>query len=245
MRRASFLALVLAAVAAGCGNGEAKRITVELSEREGSGRSGTATFVETGEGATRVELELEGEALTVSSAALRPGGCEELRPLEYPLEDIIDRSTTEVPVALETLRRRTYAVTVSPGPTEPAQVSACGELSAAGAEPRVVTVELAEQNDLKQPGQAWLEERDGRTAIGIRVATPPPGPQDAAVHGGTCTDLGNARHELSNVVFGDSFTVLNAPLEELRGQALVVFGVIEFEDGQPLARSAACGAIPG
>lgn len=97
------------------------------------------------------------------------------------------------------------------------------ETTTAAAEAAPVTVDLSEQNGSGQSGTATLEPMSGSmTHVTIELSSPPADPQPAHIHSGTCAELGDVVHPLTNVEGGSSETDVAASLEDLQGSNFAI-----------------------
>ncbi len=86
-----------------------------------------------------------------------------------------------------------------------------------------LTVDLVEQNDSGQSGTATFTTLDdGGTSIVLELTNPPPAPQPAHVHSGSCDDLGDPVVPLTAVEDGRSETETDMSLESLTQGELVI-----------------------
>ena len=105
-----------------------------------------------------------------------------------------------------------------------------------------VTVDLSEQNGPGQSGTATLESMDGgMTHVTIELSSPPADPQPAHIHSGTCAELGDVVHPLTNVEGGSSETDVAASLEDLQAADFAVNVHMSEAD---IGTYVACGDIP-
>jgi len=105
-----------------------------------------------------------------------------------------------------------------------------------------VTVDLSEQNGSGQSGTATLESMDGgMTHVTIELSSPPADPQPAHIHSGTCAELGDVVHPLTNVEGGSSETDVAASLEDLQAADFAVNVHMSEAD---IGTYVACGDIP-
>ena len=82
-----------------------------------------------------------------------------------------------------------------------------------------MTVTLAEENDSGQSGVATLVEDDGVVTVTIAISGFTANtPQPAHIHIGSCPDVGAVKYPLTNVVDGESVTVLETTLAQLRSE---------------------------
>jgi hypothetical protein len=97
------------------------------------------------------------------------------------------------------------------------------ETTTTAAEAAPVTVDLSEQNESGQSGTATLEPMSGgMTHVTIELSSPPADPQPAHIHSGTCAELGDVVHPLTNVEGGSSETDVAASLEDLQGSNFAI-----------------------
>jgi len=134
------LALVVF-VAAGCGgdNGDEGSaagdgsVTVQLSDQNGSGESGTATLTAEGD-KTRVEVDVSNGTSAPQPAHIHEGSCANLNPQpEYPLQNIVNgKSTGTVPASLDDLKNEAYAVNVHKSESDLKAYVSCGDIGGTG-----------------------------------------------------------------------------------------------------------------
>ena len=132
---AATFAVLLAVVAlAGCGSDDDEasgdEVTVELSEFEGSGQSGTATLTASGE-QTSVSISIDGDPVSPSQPAhIHEGTCDELTPEPaYGLPNVADgTSETTVDVSLDTLTSSDYAINLHMSDEDLATYTSCGNI---------------------------------------------------------------------------------------------------------------------
>ncbi len=121
---------------------------------------------------------------------------------------------------------------------EAAEETATVETEAAGGD--AVTIDLAEQSGSGQSGTATLEPADGMVRVTIDLENPPADPQPAHIHSGTCAELGDVVHPLTNVEDGSSETEVAVTLEELQGGE---FAVNVHQSEADIGTYVACGDI--
>jgi hypothetical protein len=112
------------------GGASAKSVNVRLAEQNKSGESGTARLTPEGD-RTRVEISLKGAPKGVAQPAhIHEGRCAKLDPKpKYPLENVVDgKSTSVVPVSIETLEGGQLAINVHKSAEELKTYVACGDI---------------------------------------------------------------------------------------------------------------------
>lgn len=112
-----------------------KSVTVRLAEQNKSGQSGTARLTPMGD-KTRVEISMKGGAKGVAQPAhIHDGTCPKPDPKpKHGLQDVVDgKSTSEVPVSLDTLLKEKVAINVHKSKEELKVYVACGNIRAGGA----------------------------------------------------------------------------------------------------------------
>jgi hypothetical protein len=154
---AAALAVLLACFLAGCGGGSDKgkttstsqtreAVEVELQEQSFSGQAGTATLTPEG-GKTRVDIVLASYAANAQPAHIHKGTCAKLDPTPaYPLNNLVmGKSVTVVPISLDDLLERRYAINVHRSATQLKVYVACGDISKNA--PRVPTITTDEEGE--------------------------------------------------------------------------------------------------
>ena len=105
-----------------------------------------------------------------------------------------------------------------------------------------VTVDLGEQNGSGESGTATLTSDGEQTVVVIELTgAPADTPQPAHIHNGTCAEIGDVVHPLTNVEGGASETTVAAPLADLQAGA---FAVNVHESEEAIQNYVACGEIP-
>jgi hypothetical protein len=143
------LILVLGAaafLAAGCGGGHdngggaaasegggENTVTVQLSEQNGSGESGTATLTAQGD-STQVMVDLSNGTSTPQPAHIHEGSCANLDPQpKYALQNVVDgKSTSTVQASLDDLKSEAYAVNVHKSESDVKTYVSCGDIGGTG-----------------------------------------------------------------------------------------------------------------
>jgi hypothetical protein len=108
----------------------AKSVTVRLAQQNKSKESGTAKLTPEGD-KTKVEISLKGAPKGVSQPAhVHEGSCAKLDPKpKYPLQNVVDgKSTSEVPVSVDTLRGGNLAINVHKSADDSKTYVACGDI---------------------------------------------------------------------------------------------------------------------
>lgn len=122
-----------------------------------------------------------------------------------------------------------------------------------------ITVELSAQNDSGELGKAILTEYEDRLAVDaegalseailsktkvtISLSGAPSGvPQPAHIHVGSCPAPGAIKYPLTSVISGQSETILDVSLEELRDQLPLAVNV--HKSSEEAKVYVACGDIP-
>lgn len=109
------------------------------------------------------------------------------------------------------------------------------------AEQEAVTVELQEQNDSGQSGQATLTPEGEQTRVVLDLENPPSVPQPVHIHEGTCDELDpTPRYPLENLSDGTSETVVDVPLSDLQGADFAINAHASEEDAGTYV---ACGGV--
>ena len=82
-----------------------------------------------------------------------------------------------------------------------------------------LTLNLSEQNDSGQTGTATMVEADGQVTVTLSMlGFPEDTPQPAHIHEGVCPDVGAVSYPLTNLVNGESVTVLDVTLAQLESE---------------------------
>jgi hypothetical protein len=125
-------ALVLVAIAAGCGTGSDRPevdVSVQIPDKNGSGIYGSADVTRMSDTVSKVDVSLSG-ALPEGEvpAYVISGGCSSFEPrVEAELEPVLGgRSSTDVEIPIADITTGSYAVAV--GSTDPMRYVACGDL---------------------------------------------------------------------------------------------------------------------
>lgn len=128
-------------------------------------------------------------------------------------------------------------------------VSGCGgdeeepavSSEATPAEQEPVTVELQEQNDSGQSGQATLTPEGEQTRVTLQLENPPSVPQPVHIHEGTCEELDpTPKYPLENLTDGASETVVDVPLSDLQAGE---FAINAHASEEEVKTYVACGGV--
>ncbi|GEM_PF-732027 len=105
-----------------------------------------------------------------------------------------------------------------------------------------LVVQLVEQNNSGEYGNAVLSEKDGKTMVRVEVKNTPRGvSQPAHIHVGSCIAIGAIKYPLSNVVNGVSETVINVSMKELMEQGALALNV--HKSASQLNQYVSCGNV--
>jgi CHRD domain len=119
---------------------------------------------------------------------------------------------------------------------------AAAPATTAAEEGESVTVDLGEQNGSGESGTATLTSDGEQTVVVIELTgAPADTPQPAHIHSGTCAEIGDVVHPLTNVEGGASETTVAAPLADLQAAA---FAINVHESEEAIQNYVSCGEIP-
>lgn len=130
MYRTALAALLIGFFAVPAYAAKEKPITVNLGAQNNSGETGTATLTPEGH-KTKVVIEMSNApAGVVQPAHIHEGTCANLdKAPKWKLEPVKDgKSTTVVPVSLETIVKTKTAINVHKSPKEIQDYVACGDI---------------------------------------------------------------------------------------------------------------------
>lgn len=83
-----------------------------------------------------------------------------------------------------------------------------------------IEIDLIEENDSGESGEAELEEENGQVTVKISMTGfAQDVSQPAHIHTGECPDVGEIVYPLENIVNGESETTLNVTLEQLQSES--------------------------
>lgn len=234
-------------------------VTVKLNELNNSGQSGIATLVAQG---LKAEVILYATAGLSQANHVHTGDCVTLGGVKYPLNDMKDGwSVTQVAATLADLTAGGMAINLH-NAGNAAVYTSCGNIAAMGGmdtgavTPTTVpvaptptttammaphgdlVVALKERNSSGQSGIAVLTAQGDKTEV-VLMATP--GKSKANhIHSGDCIALGGVVYSLTDMVNGQSTTIVNASLDALTKGGFAV----NLHDPANPGVYTACGEIP-
>jgi hypothetical protein len=143
MRTARSVAVALALLGlAACGGGDDEdeavvagetALSLELTEQNGSGQSGTATLTPAGDERTKIVMELSNPPAVPQPAHVHPGPCDDLGDPVAALANVVrGRSETTVPLSFAELRRGDLVVHAHKSEREFSTSVACAPIPEAG-----------------------------------------------------------------------------------------------------------------
>lgn len=114
--------------------------------------------------------------------------------------------------------------------------------SAAPAAVMEQTIQLAQQNKSKESGTAVLTEKNGKVTVTLNVTGGAPGvAQPAHIHLGACPNVGAIAYPLTDVVNGQSETVLDVSLADLAAKQPL--GINVHKSAKEVKVYVACGNL--
>lgn len=106
-----------------------------------------------------------------------------------------------------------------------------------------IIVNLQEQNNSTQSGQAVLREENGQVVVTLSLQNASSTVEEPAhIHVGSCPEPGAIRYPLSNVVNGRSETTISTTLNQLLSEGPLAINV--HESPEALQVYVACGNLP-
>lgn len=91
--------------------------------------------------------------------------------------------------------------------------------------PAPVLVQLSELNNSGQSGTVAFAEENGKAKVFANLTGAGSETQPAHIHMGTCADSGAVVYPVNSLVNGQSETVLDASLEQIKGQLPLIVNV--------------------
>jgi hypothetical protein len=108
-------------------------LSLELTEQNGSGQSGTATLTPVGDERTKIVMELSNSPAVPQPAHVHPGPCDDLGDPVAALENLVrGRSETTVPLSFAELRRGDLVVHAHKSERDYSISVACAPIPEAG-----------------------------------------------------------------------------------------------------------------
>ncbi len=108
-------------------------LSLELTEQNGSGQSGTATLTPVGDERTKIVMELSNPPAVPQPAHVHPGPCDDLGDPVAALANVVrGRSETTVPLSFAELRRGDLVVHAHKSEREYSISVACAPIPEAG-----------------------------------------------------------------------------------------------------------------
>jgi hypothetical protein len=106
-------------------------VTIPLSEQNGSGEKGTAKISDAS-GGISVTISLTGAPATAQPAHIHYGVCSDLGGVWYPLNDVVNGSSTTIVKGTSTaaLLAQTSAINVHQSASDLGKYVACGDITA-------------------------------------------------------------------------------------------------------------------
>jgi hypothetical protein len=143
MRTTRLVAVALALVGlAACGGDDDENeaavagdtaLSLELTEQNGSGQSGTATLTPVADERTKIVMELSNPPAVPQPAHVHPGPCDDLGDPVAALANVVrGRSETTVPLSFSELRRGDLVVHAHKSESEYSISVACAPIPEAG-----------------------------------------------------------------------------------------------------------------
>lgn len=104
------------------------------------------------------------------------------------------------------------------------------------------TLALGEQNNSGQVGIAVIREEEGKVKVNLRIVGQPDATtQPAHIHTGACPTPGAIIYPLTNVVDGESETILETTWDALQGQKPLAINIHESQ--VQIQNFVACGNL--
>ena len=104
------------------------------------------------------------------------------------------------------------------------------------------SITLYEENDSGQQGTATLEDVFGKTRVTLTITNPPADiTQPAHIHMDECNSIGSVEYPLTDLLNGQSVTILDTPLDQIRSEAPLSINVHKSNDEAGIY--VACGEI--
>lgn len=104
-----------------------------------------------------------------------------------------------------------------------------------------LTVELQEQNNSSESGNATVKEKNGKVVVSVNLTGAPATAQPAHFHTGTCDKPGPIKYPLTNVVNGKSKTTLDVSMDEFKKSLPLILNV--HKSPSQIQIYVACGTV--
>ena len=123
------------------------------------------------------------------------------------------------------------------------EISAGGSISVgAKSDIKPVVVSLSAQNNSGMTGKATLTKVDGKVQVKLELMGPSMVlPKPAHIHVGPCASIGAVKYPLNNVVTGNSTTILNVSMDQLKAEMPLAVNV--HKSAVELGTYVACGDV--
>ena len=210
-------------------------VKIVLGAGRDGDQNGTATLTEKGN-QTVVTLAIQpGAAGAIQPAHIHVGQCPAPDAVKYPLTNVVDgKSSTTLDVKLSDLLKGGMAINVHLSAQDIGKYVACGNV------PEGVILTMDKGRDLDQAGSAVLVSQGAKTEVGLFIKPAPGLTQPAHIHVGVCPVPGDVKYPLTNVVDGQSKTVVDAALGDLLKGGFAVNAHLSAQD---IGKYVACGNL--
>jgi predicted lipoprotein with Yx(FWY)xxD motif len=210
-------------------------ITINLGAGRDADQSGTARLTARGD-KTQVALNIKPGAAGVEQPAhIHEGACPGVGAVKFPLNNLVDgKSTTTVDASLVSLLTGGFSINVHKSASEMGTYVACGGI------PQGVLLKLGPGRDADQAGSAVLLAQGNKTEVDVFIKPVPPLLQPAHIHEGACPGVGAVKYPLTNIEFGSSKTVIDAPLADLLKGG---YSINAHKSANDMNVYVACGAL--
>ena len=210
-------------------------ITINLGAGRDGDQSGTARLRARGD-KTEVALTIKPGAAGVEQPAhIHEGACPGVGAVKFPLNNLVDgKSTTTVDASLVSLLTGGFSINVHKSASDMGTYVACGSI------PQGVLLKLGPGRDADQAGSAVLLAQGNKTEVDVFIKPVPPLLQPAHIHEGPCPGVGAVKYPLTNIEFGSSKTVVDAPLADLLKGG---YSINAHKSANDMNVYVACGAL--
>lgn len=105
-----------------------------------------------------------------------------------------------------------------------------------------ISIVVSEQNGSAESGIVIISEVNGKVNVGLKLTGGVPGvPQPAHLHSGVCSDPGKVVYPLTNVVNGESETILKVDMATFNQSLPLILNVHKSEQESDIYAS--CGEV--